>query len=66
MVKKSMKFGFKIGGKLIEELKMAGRWLREALGRHFGGSWEASKGYDRERHEIISGSGPPQQETKVS
>ena len=37
MVKKSMKFGFKIGGKLIEELKMAGRWLRQALGRHFGG-----------------------------
>ena len=44
MVNKSMKFGFKIGGKLIEELKMAGRWLRQALGRHFGGSWEASKG----------------------
>ena len=43
MVNKSMKFGFKIGGKLIEELKMAVRWLNEALGRHFGGSWEASK-----------------------
>ena len=56
----------KIDGKLIEELKMVGRWLREAVGRHFDGSWEASKGYDPEKPEMTRGSGPPQQETKVS
>ena len=61
-----MKFGFKIGGKLIEELKMAGRWLRDALGKHFGGSWKAFQGYGLEKVEIVRGSGPPQKETKVS
>ena len=39
---------------------MAGRLLKEALGMHFGGSWEASKGYDHERGKMVRGSGPPQ------
>ena len=39
----------KIDGKLIEELKMAGRRLKEAVGRHFDGSWQASRGYESEK-----------------
>ena len=50
-----MKHWLKIDGKLIEELKMAGRWLKEALGRHFDGSWEASKGYGCERLQMKIG-----------
>ena len=46
-------------GKLIEELKMTGRWLREALGRHFDGSWEASRDYDAVRGNMKIGSGRP-------
>ena len=37
---------------------MAGRWLREALGRHVDGSWDASKGYGGVQGKMIIGSGP--------
>ena len=45
-VPKSMKNWLKIDGKLIEKLKMAGKWLEEALGRHIDGSWKASRSYE--------------------
>ena len=39
---------------------MAGRWLREALGRHFDGSWEASREYEGVQGNMKIVSGPPE------
>ena len=64
--KKLMENRSKFDWKLIGRLKMAGRRLREALGRHFDRSWEASKGYATVQPKMVRGSGPPQKETKVS
>ena len=44
---------------IIEKLKMVGRLLKEALGRHFDGSWEASRSYGGDWGKMVIGSGPP-------
>ena len=43
---------------MVEKLKTAGRWLKEALGMHFEATWEASGGVESEFGYLVGARGP--------
>ena len=50
---------------MVENLKMAGRGLKEALGTHFEATWEASGGVEGVGDHLIGALGPPRKEINL-
>ena len=62
---KSRKSRLKTDADGDENLKMAGRGLKEALGMHLEPSSEASRGHDRFKSHLVGGPGPPRKEINL-